>query len=176
MHNQNVVTWGHRIPFLHSLKPRYQKTIKLFLVKKLQFSIYFIYNFYLLHQCDFNSLENHVCFVLKNLKLVNHRFFSLASKSIEDLPRIYLNNPGVLPKPKRGKFVVSIMSLIRKFGSFSGIVLVIRHMLNFSGWNPPWLFRLLCPRSRFITLDLFWKKKEWVSWKTFYLFFVDIDF
>ena len=171
-----MVAWGHRIPFLHSSKPRYQKTIKLFLVKKLQFSIYFIYNFYLLHQCDFNSLENHVCFVLKNLKLVNHRFFSLASKSIEDLPRIYLNNPGVLPKPKRGKFVVSIMSLIRKFGSFSGIVLVIRHMLNFSGWNSPWLVRLLCPRSRFITLDLFWKKREWVSWKTFYLFFVDIDF
>ena len=103
MHNQNVVAWGHRIPFLHSSKPRYQKTIKLFLVKKLQFSIYFIYNFYLLHQCDFNSFENHVCFVLKNLKLVNHRFFSLASKSIEDLPRIYLNNPGVLPKTKKRK-------------------------------------------------------------------------
>ena len=97
----------------------------------------FFHNFYLLHQCDFNSFENYVCFVLKNLKLPNHRFFSLASKSIEDLPRIYLNNPGVLPKPKRGKCVVSIMSLIRKFGSFSGIVLVIRHILNFSGWNSP---------------------------------------
>ena len=36
-------------------------------------------------------MENHICFVLKNLELFNHRFFS--SKSIEDLPRIYVNNP-----------------------------------------------------------------------------------
>ena len=69
------------------------------------------------------------------MKIVNHGFLSLASKSIEDLLRIYLNNPDLLPKPKRVKFVVSIMSLIRKFGSFSGIVLHIKHMLNFSGWK-----------------------------------------
>ena len=86
-----------------------------------------------LHQSDFNHLENHVCFVLDNLKLVNHRFFSLASNSIEDLPRIYVKNPALLSKPKRQKYVASIMSLIREFGSFSGLVLGIKPMLNFSG-------------------------------------------
>ena len=120
----------------------------------------FFHNFYLLHQCDFNSFENHVCFVLKNLKLVNHRFFSLASKSIEDLPRIYVNKTELLPKPKRRKFVVNVMSLIRKFGSLIVIVLNIKHMLNLSDWNSPWLVLLLCPRSRFITLDFFWKERE----------------
>ena len=112
-------------------------------------------------------MENHVCFVLKNLKLVSHRFFSLASKSLEHLPRIYINNPKLLPKPKRGKYVVSIMSLISKFGSFSGIVLNIKRMLNFSGWNSSWLVLLPCPHSWFIILDFFWKRRKWFSWTTF---------
>ena len=132
-----------------------------------------------LRQCAFNGLENHVCFVLKNMKLVNHRFFSLASKSIEDLLRICLNNPDLLPRPKRVKFVVSIMSLIRKFGSFSGLVLHIKHMLNFSGWKFAWLVLLPCPHFLFIILGFLWKKREWFSCKTFHLnnlFFADIDF
>ena len=132
-----------------------------------------------LHQCDFHSLENHVCFVFKNLKFVNHRFFSLASKSIEDLPKIYVNNLELLPKPKRGKYFESIMSLIRNFGSFSGIVLDIKRMLNFSGWNSAWLVLLPCPSSSFIILDFFWKKEKMIFMENFdlnNLFFIDIDF
>ena len=105
-------------------------------------------------------MENHVCFVLKNLKLVNHQLFSSASKSIEDLPRIYVNNSELLSKPKRGKYVVSIMSLVRKFGSFSGIVLDIRHMLNFSGWNSAWLVLLPCQHSWFIILEFPGKREN----------------
>ena len=122
-----------------------------------------------LHQSDFNYLENHVCFVLDNLKLVNHRFFSLASNSIEDLPRIYVKNPALLPKPKRQKYVASIMSLIREFGSFSGLVLGIKPMLNFSGWNSVMLVLLPCTHSSFIILVFCWKKEKMIFMENFWL-------
>ena len=131
--------------------------------RKLTVEIWFKIIRNVLHQCDFDSLENHVCFVLTNLKLVIHHFFSLASKNLEDLPRIYVNNPELLPKPKRGKYVVSIMGLIKKFGSFSGIVFDIKHMLNFSGWNSTWLVLLPCTYSWFIILNFFWKKRKQFS-------------
>ena len=122
-----------------------------------------------LHQSDFNYLENHVYFVLDNLKLVNHRFFSLASNSIEDLPRIYVKNPALLPKPKRQKYVASIMSLIREFGSFSGLVLGIKPMLNFSGWNSVMLVLLPCTHSSFIILVFCWKKEKMIFVENFWL-------
>ena len=85
-----------------------------------------------LQQSDFKA--NHICFTFATLNLVNKRFNELTQKCKDNLPRIYCN-PELFPKPKSGKHIVSIQSLIRKFGSFSGIVLEIKRIVNFSHWN-----------------------------------------
>ena len=112
-----------------------------------------------LQQCDF-SIENHVCFTFQSLRLVNQRISQLVALCIEELPRIYCNNAELLPKPKNGKHVVSVMSLIRKSGSCSGVVLELKRILNFSRWNSAWLVLLLCPHSWFVILSIFWRKRK----------------
>ena len=49
---------------------------------------------------------------LKIWNLLNIDFISLVSKSIADLPRIYVNNPALLPKSKGRKYVVSITKVL----------------------------------------------------------------
>ena len=49
---------------------------------------------------------------LKIWSLLNIDFISLSSKSIADLPRIYVNNPALLPKSKGRKYVVSITKVL----------------------------------------------------------------
>ena len=49
---------------------------------------------------------------LKILNLLNIDFISLAFKSVANLPRIYVNNPALLPKSKRRKYVVSITKVL----------------------------------------------------------------
>ena len=121
-----------------------------------------------LHQCDFNSLENHICFVLKNLELFNHRFFS--SKSIEDLPRIYVNNPELRRKICCEHHEHDKKSWILQWCS-SRYKMYVKFL---------WLeLRLASPTTMLTLLDFFWKKRKWFSLKTFdlnNLFFVDIDF
>ena len=76
------------------------------------------------------------------LNLVNKRFNELTQKCRDNLPRIYCNSE-LLQKLKSGKHIVSIQSLIRKFGSFSGVVLAIKQIVHFSRWNSAWLFSMV---------------------------------
>ena len=77
------------------------------------------------HQlCEF-SIEIHVYYNFESLTLVNQRFFNLVNQCIVDLLRINYSNVELLPKPQKGKYCVSAMSLIRKFGFFSRSVLAL---------------------------------------------------
>ena len=107
-----------------------------------------------LQHCDFKA--NHICLTFVTLNLKNKRFNELTQKRKDNLPRIYCNSE-LLPKPKSGKYIVSIHSLIQKFGSFCGIVLEIKQTVNFSRWNSAWL--VLIPDSHLwlIILNIFWK-------------------
>ena len=76
-----------------------------------------------LQQC--NSKAYHICFTFAILNLVNKKINELTQKCKDNLARIHFN-PELLPKPKSGKHIVSIKSLIQSFGSFSGIVLEMK--------------------------------------------------
>ena len=110
-----------------------------------------------LQQCVFKA--NHICFKFATLNLVNKRFNELPQKFKDNLPRIYYN-PELLPKPKSEKYIVSIQSLIQKFGCFSSIVLEIKRNFNFSRWNSTWL--VLIPDSHLwsIISNIFWKNRK----------------
>ena len=76
-----------------------------------------------LQQCDFKASLVNLNLVSKNL--VNKRINEPTQKYKDNLPRIYFN-PELLQKPKIGKHIVSIQSLIQSFGSFSCVVLEIK--------------------------------------------------
>ena len=110
-----------------------------------------------LQQCNFKA--NHICLTFVTLNLVNKRFNEPTQKCKDNLPRIYCN-PELLPKPKSGKHIVSIQSLIRKFGSFSDVVLEIKRIINFSRWNSAFLVLIPDTRLWFIILNIFWKNRK----------------
>ena len=106
--------------------------------------------------CNIAILKQIICLTFVTLNLKNKRFNELTQKRKDNLPRIYCNSE-LLPKPKSGKYIVSIHSLIQKFGSFCGIVLEIKQIVNFSRWNSAWL--VLIPDSHlwFTILNISWK-------------------
>ena len=87
------------------------------------------------------------------------RFNELTQKCKDTLPTIYYN-PELLPKPKSGKYIVSIQSLIRKFGSFSGVVFEIKRIVNYSRRNSTWLVLIPDTYSWLIILNTFWKNRK----------------
>ena len=65
---------------------------------------------------------NHVSSMYNNLCQVNVRFCDITDRLVSMLPSVYLSNGG---KPG----IVSVRSLIQKFGSSSGVVLEVQRMV-----------------------------------------------
>ena len=65
------------------------------------------------------SWPNHVCRMYNNLCQVNVRFRDITHRLVSMLPSIYLSNGNELG-------IVSVRSLIEKFGSSSGVGLEVR--------------------------------------------------
>ena len=68
------------------------------------------------------SWPNHVCRMYNNLCQVNVRFRDITNRLVSMLPSIYLSNGGELG-------MVSVRSLIKKFGSSSGVGLKVRRIV-----------------------------------------------
>ena len=72
------------------------------------------------------SKENHICKMYNSLLNLNMRFSGIAQSCRDQLPRIYCPNEDLLPKENNGYITASI----RKFGSFSGIVLELKRIFS----------------------------------------------
>ena len=88
-----------------------------------------------LRDSDF-SKENHICKMYNSLLNLNMRFSRIDQSCRDQLPRIYFPNEDLLPKEKNGYITASVISLIRKFGSFSGIVLELKRIFS---QNKKWM-------------------------------------
>ena len=78
------------------------------------------------------SWPNHVCRMHNNLCKVNVRFHDIARWLVSMLPIIYFSDGGELG-------IVSVRSLIKKYGSSSGIVLEVRRIIASPNWASAWL-------------------------------------
>ena len=60
------------------------------------------------------------------------RFFQIVAdgKTRAFLPQIYFSRPDLVPKPVKGKITVNMQQLIKNFGSFSGIVMSLKDIIN----------------------------------------------
>ena len=60
------------------------------------------------------------------------RFFQIIAdgKTRAFLLQVYLSRPDLVPKPVKGKITVNMQQLIKNFGSFSGLVMSLKDIIN----------------------------------------------
>jgi len=78
-------------------------------------------------------------------------------KGLPLLPKVYISFPEMLPKPFHGKHIVSVNKLIRDFGSFSGVMLELKQIINHPKWNLAWLILICHGFGWYIIENIFWK-------------------
>lgn len=99
------------------------------------------------------SCPNHVCQMYNNLCKVNVRFRDITRRLVSMLPSIYFSEGGELG-------IVSVRSLIKKFGSSSGVVLEVRRIVASPNWANAWLDLRFGGLGWFIILNIFWRKSQ----------------
>ena len=99
------------------------------------------------------SWPNHVCRMHNNLCKVNVRFRDITRRLVSMLPIIYLSDGGELG-------IVSVRSLIKKFGSSSDVVLEVRRIIASPNWANAWLDLQFHSLGWFIILNVFWRKHQ----------------
>lgn len=99
------------------------------------------------------SWPNHVCRMYNNLCKVNVRFRDITRRLVSMLPSIYFSEGGELG-------IVSVRSLIKKFGSSSGVVLEVRRIVASPNWANAWLDLRFRGLGWFIILNIFWRKSQ----------------
>ena len=99
------------------------------------------------------SWPNHVCRMYNNLCKVNVRFRDITCRLVSMLPSIYFSEGGEFG-------IVSVRSLIKKFGSSSGVVLEVRRIVASPNWANAWLDLRFRGLGWFIILNIFWRKSQ----------------
>ena len=99
------------------------------------------------------SWPNHVCRMYNNLCKVNARFRDITRRLVSMLPSVYFSDGGELG-------IVSVRSLIKKFGSSSGVVLEVRRIVASPNWANAWLDLRFRGLGWFIILNIFWRKNQ----------------
>ena len=99
------------------------------------------------------SWPNHVCRMHNNLCKVNVRFRDITRRLVSMLPIIYLSDGGEIG-------IVSVRSLIKKFGSSSDVVLEVRRIIASPNWANAWLDLQFHSLGWFIILNVFWRKHK----------------
>ena len=98
------------------------------------------------------SWPNHVCRIYNILCKVSVRFRDITRRLVSLLPSIYFSNGGEIG-------IVSVRSLIKRFGSSSGVVREIQRIVASPNWANAWLELRFRGYGWFIIHNIFWRKK-----------------
>ena len=83
-----------------------------------------------------------------------------SEKFLNLLPRIYIPCEDILPKARRGQNVrVNMQRIIKNAGSFSGLSIELKRILNHPQWNNAWLTLRLIGYGWFLIFNIEWKSK-----------------
>ena len=77
---------------------------------------------------------DHKCRLFCRIRSVNRQFYQIMESLKLTLPCVYISNERVLNQ-KSGKRAVSVQRLIKRFGSYSGVILELKRIINSSKWN-----------------------------------------
>ena len=104
---------------------------------------------------------NHVVNNYDSLSLVDPFFkIILRRKGYRYLPRVYIPCEDMLPKAVNGLRTVSVQRMIRSFGSFSGVMIELKQILNHKNWNIAWLVLVFEKLGWYVIEKIFWKNKK----------------
>ena len=84
----------------------------------------------------------------------------LDAKAMKYLPQVYFSHPDILPKSKGPVVQVNMQRIIRNAGSFSGLVIDMKKILNSEKWNRAWLDLILLSHGWYIIINVWWKTKK----------------
>ena len=98
------------------------------------------------------SWPNHVCRIYNILCKVSVRFRDITHRLVSLLPSIHFSNGGEIG-------IVSVRSLIKRFGSSSGVVREIQRIVASPNWANAWLELRFRGYGWFIIHNIFWRKK-----------------
>ena len=73
---------------------------------------------------------------------------------------MYVSRVDLSPKPKEGKITVNMRRIINTFGSFSGIVIALKTIINNKKWNNALIVLLLNGNRWMLLENIFWKSKR----------------
>ena len=112
---------------------------------------------HVISQSDF-LWPDHKCRLFCRIRSVNCQFYQIMESLKLTLTRVYLSDERVLNQ-KSGKRAVSVQRLVKRFGSYSGVILGLKRIINSSKWNHGWVVLLPDVHSWFIFANIFWRKR-----------------
>ena len=115
---------------------------------------------HVISQSDF-LWPDHKCRLFCRIRSVNCQFYQIMESLKLTLTRVYLSDERVLNQ-KSGKRAVSVQRLIKRFGSYSGVILELKRINDSSKWNRAWVVLLPDVHSWFIVTNIFWRKR-WID-------------
>ena len=107
------------------------------------------------------SWPDHKCRLFCRIRSVNRQIYQIMESLKLTLPCAYISDERVLNQ-KSGERAVSVQKLIKLFGSYSGVILELKRVINYSKWDHAWVVLLLYVQSWFIVTNIFWKKR-WID-------------
>lgn len=107
------------------------------------------------------SFPNHVCWTLNNMLAAIPSFQIFERIGMRHLPRIYMNNPSILPKARAtGEIHVNMQRIVRAFGSLSGTVLELKRIVSHTKWNSAWIILIAEVYGWYLVKNIYWKSKN----------------
>ena len=82
-----------------------------------------------------------------------------SERAMRLLPQVYVLYTNVLPKSRLG-IRVNMQRIIQNAGSFSGLVLELKRIINNHRWNKAWFDLIVLLHGRYIITNIFWKIKN----------------
>lgn len=107
------------------------------------------------------TFPNHVCWSYNNMLSAVPIFKLFEKKGMDHLPRVYIDNPYALPKPRfSGETFVNMQRIIRAYGSSSGIVTELKRIISSPKWNTAWISLFAEAYGWYMIKNVLWKSKK----------------
>lgn len=117
-------------------------------------------------QCSDNNWPSHIVATYAHLRNVC-KFWRIVCDSErlrKFLPRVYVPYKKILPQKKASiasnSIRVSMLRIVKSAGSFSGLVIELKTILNHPKWNTAWLNLQLLAYGWYIIENIVWKSKK----------------
>ena len=108
-----------------------------------------------------HAWPNHVVATFNDIRSVSRFFQTVAdARTRAFLLQVYFSRLDLLPKPVKEKITESVQRLIKNFGSFSGIVMSLKDIINHPKYCTASLVLTVSKYSWYIILKILFRKKS----------------